>query len=351
MNALHIPLQTVRAAATSPMARRLCTLLLVFALSGCGPLRDAYLDYKLADRTDHSFVTDKQSLRVLTCGTGSPQGNTGRAQACTLVAAGGLLFLFDAGEGAAENLERFHVPLKDLSRVFITHWHSDHFNGLGALINQGWIWGRRTPVSIYGPPGAQAYAQGINTAYAKDVEFRHADFVPEPGNAQAQTHEVSLPPGKNEMRVFEQGGVTIDVQRVLHEPVEPAYGYVIRFRGKKVFISGDTRVDAIYQSAMQDADLVVHEAISVGLVQQAADALRRNGRTQDADVADRVIHYHADTLALARMAQQANVKHLVLTHLIPAPADFIGRHLFVRGMADLYSGRLDIAEDGYEVRL
>lgn len=332
-------------------ARWMGCAVLLLALSGCERLRDAYLDHKLADRTDRTFVTEKQALRVLTCGTGSPQGGTGRAQACTLVAAGGLLFLFDAGEGATRNLESFGVPLNEVSRVFVTHWHSDHFNGVGTLVNHGWIWGRSTPMTIYGPPGVQAFVAGLNAQYAQDVDFRHRDFVPAPMNAVALAREVVLPAGQNSVRVFERDGVTIDVQRVVHEPVEPAYGYVIRFRGKKVFISGDTRVDDVYLPAMQDADLVVHEAINVELLRQAAAALRRNGRPQHADVADRVAHYHADTLALARMAQRAKVRHLVLTHLVPAPDGLIGRHLFLRGMADAYSGKLDIADDGLQVTL
>jgi len=143
--------------------------LVIASLLGCSKVRDAYLDHKLRDRSDPTFVSDKETLRVLLCGTGTPQGGTGRAQACTLVAAGGMLFLFDAGEGATANLTRYGVPLNDLNRVFVTHWHSDHFNGLATLINHGWVWGRRA--SRRPPMGAHGDAAG-STQPACRPDFR-----------------------------------------------------------------------------------------------------------------------------------------------------------------------------------
>lgn len=55
--------------------------------------------------------------------------------------------------------------------------------------------------------------------------------------------------------------------------------------------------------------------------------------------------------ALAKMAQQHKVRHLVLTHMLPEPNDFISRHLCSAGMNDLFDGEIIIAEDGMDITL
>lgn len=70
------------------------------------------------------------------------------------------------------------------------------------------------------------------------------------------------------------------------------------------------------------------------------------GRNFEAEVTERTIAYHADTVALAKQAEQAGVKHLVLTHLIPYPDGFLARRLFVEGISDHYRGKLTVGADG-----
>jgi ribonuclease Z len=145
--------------------------------------------------------------------------------------------------------------------------------------------------------------------------------------------------------------VTIDAYRVNHFPVDPAYGYVLRYQGKKIFVSGDTRVTDIYQDALQDADLVIHEALNTHMIEKIAESMERQGLNQKASDARKVIEYHSDTLELASLAEKAKVKHLVLTHLIPAPPNFIAKYLFVRGMADRFNGEITLGEDALEIDL
>ena len=86
--------------------------------------RDAIVDDAIRDRLarghDALFAKDKEKIRVLICGTGSPEVSTAQAQACTLVAAGGKMFLFDAGDGAVRALARANIPVGDIERAFIT---------------------------------------------------------------------------------------------------------------------------------------------------------------------------------------------------------------------------------------
>lgn len=329
----------------------LCLATLAVLAAGCSPIENMLIESKLRDRVDYSYVKDMDSLRVTLCGTGTPQVDTDRNQACTIVAAGGLIFLFDAGEGAAKSIERHNVPLDKVTRVLITHWHSDHFNGLGPLVGHGWLAGRREPMQVYGPIGVKRVAEGLKMVYQDDVAFRNAHFNPNPENAVIVPHEIRTPEGKNSLRVFEQGGVVIDAHRVDHRPVEPAFGYTVTYKGKKLFISGDTKVAELYLDAMKDADMVVHEALAGGMVANARKVAEKMGLASRVATLSHVPNYHADTVELAKLAQQAGVKHLVLTHLIPAPDNFYMKATFTAGMSNEYKGKITIGEDGMDLRL
>ena len=343
------------------MARKLLVALLLVLVAGATfawVQRDMLVDMairgRLRQEPDRSFIDDREHVRVLICGTGSPETSSARAQACTMVAAGGKLFLFDAGDGALRSLARSNIPVASLERVFVTHFHSDHFNDLGALINAGWIWGRQTPLSVQGPVGMKAVLDGFAAAYALDEGYRSTNMPHLAVNravAFATPMEVQFAPGKRVARVYDKGGVTIDATLVAHDPVRPALGYVLRYRGRKVFISGDTEVSPVNLPAMRDADLAVHESYAAHMVRRAIPQMKKLGMDFEAEVATRTIPYHADNIALARQAEQAGVKHLLLTHLIPYPENFVIRRMYAEGMAEHFSGKLTVGEDGMVIIL
>jgi ribonuclease Z len=73
-------------------------------------------------------------LHVGLCGTGSPLPSRGRAGACTFVIAGKHIFVVDTGEGAARNIGLMGVPMGRIEGVFLTHFHSDHIDGMGPVM-------------------------------------------------------------------------------------------------------------------------------------------------------------------------------------------------------------------------
>ena len=319
--------------------------------------RDWLIDHairnKLSDAAEYSFGDDREHIRVLLCGTGSPEPSAA-AQSCTLVSVGDKMFLFDVGDGATKSRGESDVPIMDVERVFITHLHSDHFNGLGTFVNQSWIWGRTRPLDVMGPTGTSEVVHALNTAYTIDNGFRTenmSDLAATKAAGQARPADIQFPDGARSVRVYEQDGVAIDAHLVEHQPVDPAPGYVISYQGKKVFVSGDTKVSPLNMPAMQDADLVVHEAYASHLVRRSIPVMRELGMILDAEVAERTISYHADTIELAQQAQQARVKHLVLTHLTPYPTGFVQRYLFTQGMGDHYGGELTVGQDGMVITL
>lgn len=341
------------------MRRKLLIALAAVLALGAGAAyaaRDALLGMAIRHRVqqgpDKDFASSHDGIKVLICGTGSPEVSSARAQACTLVAAGGRLFLFDVGDGSVRSLAASRVPVNDLERVFITHFHSDHFGDLGVLINAGWIWGRETPLGVQGPVGMKGVIAGYEAAYALDEGYRSANMphlAERRAVARAVPFEIVFAEGARSVRVYDKDGVTIDAVPVAHDPVRPALGYVLQYKGRKLFVSGDTEVSPVNLPAMQGADMVVHESYAGHMVRRAIPEMRKLGMEFNARVAERTIPYHADNIALARQAAAAGVKHLVLTHLIPYPENAVVRAMYTEGMGDLYKGRITVAEDGMEL--
>jgi ribonuclease Z len=96
-------------------------------------------------------------LHVLVCGAGGPLPDKRRSSACLAVIAGDSVFLVDVGAGAARNLQLAGLPPNRIERVFLTHFHSDHIDGIGELATLRWAGSHwEAPLPLHGPRGAPA---------------------------------------------------------------------------------------------------------------------------------------------------------------------------------------------------
>ncbi len=108
-------------------------------------------------------------LHVALCGAGGPLPDPKRSGACVAVVAGGKLFIVDAGTNGARNLARMRLPQGNIEAVFLTHFHSDHIDGLGEMAMGRWVQANNTvPMPVYGPRGVADVVDGFNKAYAHD---------------------------------------------------------------------------------------------------------------------------------------------------------------------------------------
>jgi len=192
-------------------------------------------------------------------GTGSPDLRMDRFGMATLVQAGGLTLVFDAGRGCALRLTQLGIDIGKVDAVFITHFHSDHLNGLPDLWMTGYLpagFGRRAkPLEIHGPTGIARIADTMRNTFAADVRNRiESEHVPEAGT-QIATNEFSA-----DGVIFEKAGVTVTAFQVDHGPLmKPAYGFRVASGGRAVLLSGDTRpVDSVVTHG-KGVDLLIHE--------------------------------------------------------------------------------------------
>src|SRR3546814_846241 len=108
-----------------------------------------------------------------------PLPSRDRAGACTVVIAGKAMFVVDAGEGGARNISLMGLPNTRIRGLFLTHYHSDHIDGMGPMMLMRWVAsGNNRPLPVHGPEGVEAVIAGFNAAYAADNGYRTAHHGP-----------------------------------------------------------------------------------------------------------------------------------------------------------------------------
>src|SRR5690349_6860887 len=212
-------------------------------------------------------VAASDSLKVILLGTGAgPIVNLEQYGASTLVEAGGQRFLFDCGRGATLRLAEAGVPIGSITRVFLTHLHSDHVLQLPDLLLTGWTGGRReVPLMVWGPVGTRAMMTHLLEAFTFDIHMRRDvdEHVPATG-ITVISHEVT-----RDSVVFSEHGVTVTAFVVDHGPVQPAFGYRVDYAGHSVVLSGDTRVSENLIRHAQGVDVLIHEVAAPETFQRA----------------------------------------------------------------------------------
>lgn len=283
-------------------------------------------------------------ISVILIGTGIPLPNPQRGTAATLVIAGDRTILVDTGRECMVGLSS--VGLNDVSMVLYTHYHSDHIAGLGELLVNRGVSGADKPLPVIGPAGAKRVVDGFREAYALETSYRvahHGDhWPPHAMDCNVQEREAGV--------VYDEGGLKITMFDVDHEPVVPAVGYRIDFKGQSVVVSGDTKKTAKTIEMAKDCDILVHEAIDRELLQRLGTALKATDPRRAAMLSDMLSH-HTSTIETAEIARDANVKKLVLTHLVPSiPPEDGPEKNFIRGMAEIYKGPIVVGRDGMEIK-
>lgn len=298
--------------------------------------------------TDQVAALDDE-LHVALCGPGGPMPAPRASGPCIAVVAGAQLFLVGSGTNGPRNLNPLGYPAGRVSGVFLSHFHSDHIDGLGELATFRWATGNQlTPLPVYGPEGVEQVVAGFNAAYSQDFTYRnahHGDNVA-PMSAAGLIAKPFVTPADGELAlVYEGGGLVVEALRVDHEPVSPAVGYRFSYGGRTLLISGDTSQSDNIAHFARGVDLLLHEALSpelIGMMEQAANAL---GNPNLAKIMSDVPDYHASPREAAKTARDAGVGHLLYYHVV-LPIIVPGQEtLWLNGSEDIFPD-LTLSYDG-----
>lgn len=340
---------------TFTMKRLLVVVLIACSLMALGyhqraKFAERLLAKGLPGRLSANTVADlEDGLHITLCGAGGPMPAPKASGPCVVIVAGTQTFVVDAGTDGARNMGRMGFRLGDVEAVFLTHFHSDHIDGLGELATLRWAAGdHETPLKVFGPQGVERVINGFNEAYAYDVVYRHEHHGERvaPLTSAGLSAQPFEPPSQGELiTVYSNGDLLVEALKVDHAPVTPAVGYKFTYRNRSALISGDTTQSDNITALASNVDLLVHEALAPNLLTMMNVAAEQAGMTTFAKITLDVLDYHASPREAAETARDANVGHLLYYHIVP-PLIVPGQQALWLDGADAIFQRYTIGQDG-----
>jgi ribonuclease BN (tRNA processing enzyme) len=283
--------------------------------------------------------TARTRLVLLGTGGGPRVTAMGRAKPATLIVANGIPYVIDCGDGVALQLARAGVALDTLRYVFITHHHSDHNLDYGNLIYDAWAAGLRKPLDAYGPPPLVAMTDAWFQLNRFDIETRIADEGRVDLRKLVTPHEFA-----RDGQVMRNEDVKVTAARVRHPPIEQAYAYRFDCADRSIVISGDTAYSPELVALAKGADVLVCEAMHLG----GLEALLKKVPNA-ATLRQHLLASHVVTEDAGKMAAEAGVKTLVLSHLVPGDDPSITEAMWTEGARKHFGGAIVVGRDLLEI--
>ena len=272
----------------------------------------------------------RRSQFILLGTKGGPTPSKARAPAAAVLIVDGSPYLIDCPDGTARQLVLAGVDLSSLGPVFLTHHHSDHMAGVGALLLLAWGSGLKAPVTVFGPPPLSEIVQAELAAGAPDIEFRMREEGRPDLRKLVSARELASGP------VLAGPPVRVSCASVNHYTV-PALAYRFDTPDRSIVYSGDTAPSENLIELARGADVLVHEAMLLS----AIDRLIGPNETK---VREHLLKSHTTTEQLGRVAAAAGVKTVVLTHLVPGFGD-ISDQMWVAGVRRHFKGQVIVGRD------
>lgn len=269
-----------------------------------------------------------QNLKVTLLGTGYPRPVMERFGPGILVEAGKEKLLFDCGRGATQRLYQLKVPFSEVTALFLTHLHSDHIVGIPDFYLTGWIFGRSTPLRVFGPAGTAEMMSHLQQAYQFDIHVRRDvdEKLPAQG---AEVVSKDIEQGV----VYQNGDLKVTAFTVDHAPVKPAFGYRVDYAGHSVVLSGDTRYNNNLTRFAQGTDVLIHEVLD-------PEAYRASDQMYTPAQKQKVIDHHTTPEQAGTVFSQVKPRLAVYSHIVPFDAPDLVAHT-----RKTYAGPLEVGED------
>ncbi len=273
---------------------------------------------------------------------GGPAIRTGSTMpTSSLVVLDGRQIVVDCGLGVTRGLVDQGMQLKDLSEIFITHLHSDHYLELGPLLHTAWTAGLKTPVDIWGPKGLGTYWTNFVASMLADIDLRIADEGRPDLRDLVRIHIIDRPD------VMQDDALTVRAMRVSHPPLVDCFALSFQTPFNRVVFSGDTSYFPALADFAQGADLLIHEAM---LHAALAPLVARVGNGDDR-LMQHLLSSHSTAQEAAQIAKMAGVKALALHHLLPSDDPDFGPADWDAAVKPHWDGAFHLGTDGLRIDL
>ncbi len=282
----------------------------------------------------------ERKTRLILLGTGGgPRPRKASSASAQVIIANGTPYVVDCGDGVARQLVFAGVPLDKLRHIFITHHHSDHNADYGNLIWLAWAAGLRTPVDAWGPPPLAKMTDLFLEMNAFDIDIRIANEGRVPLRPLIHVHEI----GEGGV-VMQDDNVKVTSTLVDHPPVPLAFAYRFDTSDRSIVISGDTQRSPRLVELAQGADVLVHSVVYVPAVERMVARV-----PNAATLKESIIAHQTSVEDAGRIAQEAGVKMLVLSHLVPPDDPEVTEQMWVDSARKYFKGPVVLGKDLLEI--
>jgi ribonuclease BN (tRNA processing enzyme) len=277
--------------------------------------------------------TPRTSRLVLLGTAGGPTPKKTRSAPSQVIVVGDRGYVIDCGDGVARQL-RLAGIVRPPRHVFITHHHSDHNADYGNLLLLAWGDALTTPVDAWGPPPLARITRLFLEMSEPDLRVRERDEGRPPLEPLIHPHEV-----RGAGLVMKDDRVTVTCAVVDHPLVPLALAYRFDCPDRSIVISGDTRPSQALVKLARGADVLVHEVLYLPAAPGApGSALRKH-----------VVDSHTTVEDAGRIASEAGVRTLVLSHFVPAENPPITDDQWLAGARTTFAGKIVVGRDLLEI--
>jgi ribonuclease BN (tRNA processing enzyme) len=279
--------------------------------------------------------------KVVLLGTkGGPRMEKGLSwSTCSVIEVEGHPYIVDCGLGVTRQFVEAGYSLSQVDNIFITHHHSDHNLEFGPLVHTLWTSGTSESVAVYGPEGTQNLLDGFLKSLEIDINVRIEDEKQRDLASIIKVSEIS------EGLVMEDERVKVTALKVVHGLLENCFAFKFETKDKKVIFSGDTIYFPPLIEFSKDADLLVHEV----MLERGINVLAERLKKVKPNLIDHLMISHTTAEDAAKLAKEANVKHMVFNHYVPhIPKEFPNSE-FVDAAKRVWDGKITAGYDLCEI--
>lgn len=278
--------------------------------------------------------------RLILLGTaGGPTPKAERSAPANALVVDDAIYVIDCGNGVARQMAKAGLDLGAIRDVFITHQHSDHNADYGNLLLLAWAGPLHSRVDTWGPPPLKEMTRLFLAMDDYDIRTRIADEGRPPLTPLIVPHEIT-----RGGVVMQDARVKVTAALVQHPPVVPAFAYRFDCPDRSIVFSGDTRPSENLVALAHGADVLVHEVMYLPALDKLIASEPNAKRLRE-----HLLASHTTTEQVGRIASQAGVKTLVLTHFVPGGYPPVPDQVWHDAVAPYFKGRLIVGRDLLEI--